>query len=366
MGSRILADVATEDREQLGSVVHVIARCNSCNDLIETIQVELLPLLNAEGVFITHFNQQSGETSITGLPVALKKLSSRLVTLTNQVIMEHDPSRYSLSPGMVISQMGEMQVQDKSEDSKVAWPQNFNAIAGFYDIPSPTVGLWIYKKENKVDVFEQREIDILKYLQPIFIQTIKAIIFQKEKQNYSNIAEHFLSSNVPKAVIKSDCSVLISNIKFSEQMNQGRQSVLPKRLQNHVSNLINEQRLLHDQTFFVPSLVLFRFKRRLYEISIIPVECNDVSRNKLWLLTLERTSNADMQLSRSLQGAKLTRRETEITLWLQKGFSCSDVATKLNLSYHTARTHVRNIYKKLDISSYRELVTFVHQNQSGI
>ena len=52
----------------------------------------------------------------------------------------------------------------------------------------------------------------------------------------------------------------------------------------------------------------------------------------------------------------LSDREREVLELLVVGHGADAVSEKLVISYHTARTHVRNIYKKLDIHSQRELL----------
>jgi len=47
----------------------------------------------------------------------------------------------------------------------------------------------------------------------------------------------------------------------------------------------------------------------------------------------------------------LTKREVEILRKIAKGFTCKEIAEMECLSYHTIATHVRNIYKKLSVSS---------------
>ena len=48
---------------------------------------------------------------------------------------------------------------------------------------------------------------------------------------------------------------------------------------------------------------------------------------------------------------KISEREEEILLLLSKGYKYKDVADKLFISIETVRTHVRNIYEKLQVSS---------------
>lgn len=47
----------------------------------------------------------------------------------------------------------------------------------------------------------------------------------------------------------------------------------------------------------------------------------------------------------------LTKRETEVLRKIAKGFTCKEISEMESVSYHTVATHVRNIYKKLSVSS---------------
>ncbi len=49
--------------------------------------------------------------------------------------------------------------------------------------------------------------------------------------------------------------------------------------------------------------------------------------------------------------ARLTERETEILDLLSKGYLYKEIAGKLNISFDTVRSHLRNIYDKLHVHS---------------
>lgn len=51
------------------------------------------------------------------------------------------------------------------------------------------------------------------------------------------------------------------------------------------------------------------------------------------------------------EAIRLTKRETEVLQKIAKGFTCKEISEMECLSYHTIATHVRNIYKKLSVSS---------------
>ncbi|MBP9713469.1 MAG: response regulator transcription factor [Sterolibacterium sp.] len=50
----------------------------------------------------------------------------------------------------------------------------------------------------------------------------------------------------------------------------------------------------------------------------------------------------------------LTPREREVLGWLAQGIRLAEIAEKLHISRHTAGDHVKNIYRKLNISSRAE------------
>jgi DNA-binding NarL/FixJ family response regulator len=54
-------------------------------------------------------------------------------------------------------------------------------------------------------------------------------------------------------------------------------------------------------------------------------------------------------------GDLLTQREAEVLPLLQQGLSNAEIAVALRVGIETVRTHARNIYRKLGVSSRREL-----------
>ncbi len=54
--------------------------------------------------------------------------------------------------------------------------------------------------------------------------------------------------------------------------------------------------------------------------------------------------------------ANLTKREIDILVHIAKGCSCNQISEQLNISNHTVSSHIKNIYRKLDIHSKGEAV----------
>ena len=63
-----------------------------------------------------------------------------------------------------------------------------------------------------------------------------------------------------------------------------------------------------------------------------------------------------IQSFHQLKKSPLTERETEILRLLSQGMNYRSAAEKLFLSPHTVKTHIKNIYEKLQVSSRAEAV----------
>ena len=57
----------------------------------------------------------------------------------------------------------------------------------------------------------------------------------------------------------------------------------------------------------------------------------------------------------------LTAREAEVLHLLQEGMTNGEIAHRLSIGIETVRTHARNIYRKLGISTRRDLARFTRQ-----
>jgi DNA-binding NarL/FixJ family response regulator len=59
----------------------------------------------------------------------------------------------------------------------------------------------------------------------------------------------------------------------------------------------------------------------------------------------------------------LTPREKEILAFLEDGLRYKEIATRLFLSVETVRTHIRNIYLKLQVQSRTEALNKIRKTR---
>jgi DNA-binding NarL/FixJ family response regulator len=57
--------------------------------------------------------------------------------------------------------------------------------------------------------------------------------------------------------------------------------------------------------------------------------------------------------------SKLSKRQYEVYSLLQRGYTNSDIANTLFLTVNTVKTHLANIYKKLEVSNRTEAVGLI-------
>lgn len=67
---------------------------------------------------------------------------------------------------------------------------------------------------------------------------------------------------------------------------------------------------------------------------------------------------------------QLTKRETEITQFIVNGFTCKEIAKKLDLSHRTVEVHKANLMKKLGVRTKAELTSKIiiqkHSNNGDV
>jgi DNA-binding NarL/FixJ family response regulator len=85
-----------------------------------------------------------------------------------------------------------------------------------------------------------------------------------------------------------------------------------------------------------------------------------IMEDKIWDWGLILEQNSENQFIRN--NFNLSSRELQVIGLLAKGFDNEQISRDLVLSYHTIKTHRKNIYLKLGISSLSELFLFAKQH----
>ncbi|MGE4482093.1 response regulator [Acidocella sp.] len=88
-----------------------------------------------------------------------------------------------------------------------------------------------------------------------------------------------------------------------------------------------------------------------------------MAENEFLLRIVEQDTDHD--LDRLQARVKLTRRETEVLLWLARGKSNRDIAQILNVSYRTVNKHLEQMYPKLGVETRTSAVAIAIRALEG-
>ena len=70
----------------------------------------------------------------------------------------------------------------------------------------------------------------------------------------------------------------------------------------------------------------------------------------------ELTLSPKEKQNRNLEKSELTKREHEVLVMVSKGYTAKEIAEMLNLSHHTVKEYISNIYKKLSVHNKMQAV----------
>ncbi|MEG1907751.1 MAG: LuxR C-terminal-related transcriptional regulator [Gordonibacter sp.] len=79
---------------------------------------------------------------------------------------------------------------------------------------------------------------------------------------------------------------------------------------------------------------------------------------------MPRTSSIEAHCSGVAEQYGLTPRESEVIVLLAYGRTLSIIARDLQIAKGTARTHIENIYRKLDVHKQQELIDLVESHEA--
>jgi len=70
----------------------------------------------------------------------------------------------------------------------------------------------------------------------------------------------------------------------------------------------------------------------------------------------ELTLSPKEKRNNNLEKSELTKREHEVLVMVSKGYTAKEIADMLNLSHHTIKEYISNIYKKLSVHNKMQAV----------
>lgn len=225
-------------------------------------------------------------------------------------------------------------------------------------VPYQSFRLCIYKNKEMAD-FSEAELNALSSIASLISKKYSIFCKTKEKQIINQIKSSSLdNSSIGIVIINSGFEILEYNESalpfinaitqktdvftfFSEYLENGLDSDSSK-----VSFDNSKFNLPSPMSMCVSSYTDVEFPNFLQKYYIITLKC------KTHALSANKTF---------IESYKLSRREFEIIELLTRGLKYQEIADHLFISMNTLRTHIKNIYAKLNIDNQRTLLTLYNQ-----
>jgi DNA-binding CsgD family transcriptional regulator len=220
----------------------------------------------------------------------------------------------------------------------------------------PAIVIEFHRVNANREPFTRRENRILELLSPHLFQAMKALVLKEGLINQTSAAEKGpLGSQNPTVQVTGESKIVDQNPKFGKLFN----SLPGDNLDASLTRLLERGIKEHEVSFDAPTpeahASWYCLCPRVYQI--------DITRrpNDLWLLELHPLNEVCPGFNPGLKHYGLTPKEKEVCCRVRQGCGNQEIASQLFISFHTAKTHLKNIYRKLDIPNRPRLVSFLNK-----
>lgn len=357
MGKENVPDEFTNsDHQQTLATIKWLNNCQTWSEFDQAIKTALLPLFKCNGAFYGRLSGEHNTLQLLGginqstccqhgwkqlLNIALQELA-KPVLLGNHAV---EPL-----PVSAVNDVHCFKVNGGHYRSfDLTWQQshhNCTVVKVFDDHHQLAFQFYFCRFSNQQQIFNQRDIELLKIMRPVLLQTLRLISFRQETFN-SRLTKNFWSDYTdPIIVFRSDGQVVFQSCEFDRVFAQEKPTFLSSMLA--LINFLQSNKII-GYSF------LSQLGKRLYEIKLTLIHAD--SRHCIYLLHPSRITHKFGKVFNQLDKTRLTHREMEITVLICQGRSAREIADEIHLSYHTVRNHIKSIYSKLGVSTRGELLS---------
>ena len=330
--------LANKDHQIVLAIIYWLENCHSREAFNQIVETTLIPLLNCSGVFYVNFGSNENTPqlldSILPSPLCQSQWNDYLVA----AMRTHAAANYA-TDNNTRNQNGMNHYQINDHDTMTV----------LFDDPKQSVAICFCHMNVKEPYFSQRHIELLRLLRPSLLQSIKTILSCEGRQKQQQIMDRRSGHTEPLAVVSEEGVLVYKNDDHDKIVAKGNCTFL-----STVFSQANIIKLRKIESY----CLLSQLGRRLYEITLMLANEGANESARLYLLRFSRITNKTGKITNQLNRAGLTKRELEIARLIYQGTNTRDISEEINLSYHTVRNHIKNIYSKLGVSTRSEMLVW--------
>lgn len=164
--------------------------------------------------------------------------------------------------------------------------------------------------------------------------------------------KHLLNNKTPEAILLDIQMPGINGIELCKELKKMRPSIKIILISMFESqNVINEGKAAGANGYIPKATDAKLLKETIKSI----LEGDDI------YLKANKTDDK-LEYGQADSVSYLSKREREIIEYIKKGHTSKQTAEILNISHYTVETHRKNILKKLELNSIKELIAFAYEN----
>ena len=182
----------------------------------------------------------------------------------------------------------------------------------------------------------------------LFRQGLKSLLLLQA--DIEVVAEIELASEVVPAVTATKCDVLLLDLQMDRWMMEDIPQLI--RLTNVIVLTASESA---ENGVRALRLGAKGIVQKRFAIETLMMAVRSVAEGLVWMPPTVQTEFARQE---STSGKELTPRESEIVRYVASGLRNNEVAERLSITESTVKTHLNNIFQKLDVRDRLELTHY--------
>ena len=356
------------------AILDLIRQLNSCEtikNVLSLFEKTLLPLVGAQAGLIAHVepevaNCQVMETvniSPSTIETFQKLVPNNQLSIEassiNRPVVAYGVDRDRKELDEEISSFLIKNPQYKSAD--LSYFHKLSSVLAAVDRPDSNIGIGIHRLKPYNQPFTLREVRIVELLRPHLCHTMKTLVLSRQLAQYKSLAEETLdNASSAMALINKNFWIVYQNKMFEAlfplQSGQSLPLDLVKLIEKEIARHVPPYNVEDSQV----ELAFYTLPQGKFRLGVTVLKGAEEDRSLL--IQLKPVIEAYAKMNGLLQEKELTGREMEVCILVKDGIANQEISSRLFISPHTTKNHIKSIHKKLDVNTRAQLVAFLNQS----
>jgi len=371
--SKSFTSIPEEDYLAILKIINHFNQCETRQQLKAVIQTFLLPLVDAQAAIYGNIDPDFYNFALVDT-VNISEREQRQVMdfVPYDTLFEAAANQGRLVMGMDVDMPRDYILKDyesffENNPDYDARQKNyfdkFKAGIVMRDPLDPNLGVGMHRHIDKV--VSQRDVRVMELLAPHVLHAMKVIVLREELSKYQSLTEVLAGVATPMAIFRENYKVSFCNEGFVDLLNVKQGEPLPQGLTQVLEKEISKYNPpidIEDSKLQIP---FYPLGDVWYRLNITRLDNQVPQEGDLWLLRLKPAVEPYSNLNRKMQAAGLTGREMEICMLIRSGYDNKEISSRLFISYHTTKNHVRSIHAKMKVKTRTQLLSYLNDGKAG-